>query len=107
MVDFRRGLPGLCPGHSCCSADCSVVPGFAAIGHLREGRELNEWLERYSKSRHLIYVDYYRAVTDGALGIRSDLSADGVHPSQAGYRVMEPLTNAAVRSALLRRTHPR
>ncbi|MGC1522983.1 MAG: GDSL-type esterase/lipase family protein, partial [Steroidobacteraceae bacterium] len=63
---------------------------------------LNEWLKSYSKSRHLIYVDYYKAVTDGALGIRSDLTPDGVHPSQAGYRVMEPLTRAAIRMALRR-----
>jgi len=68
---------------------------------------LNEWLKSYAGSRHLIYVDYYKAMTDGALGIRSDLTPDGVHPSQAGYRVMEPLTKAAIRTALRRRTHPR
>jgi lysophospholipase L1-like esterase len=61
---------------------------------------LNEWLKSYSHARHLIYVDYYKAMSDGGLGIRSDLTPDGVHPSQAGYRVMEPLTKAAVRAAL-------
>ena len=68
---------------------------------------LNQWLEHYSSARHLIYVDYYKATTDGALGMRSDLTPDGVHPSLAGYRVMEPLTRAAVGAALRRATHPR
>jgi lysophospholipase L1-like esterase len=40
------------------------------------------------------------AMSDGAPGIRSDLTPDGVHPSQAGYRVMEPLTIAAIIAAL-------
>jgi lysophospholipase L1-like esterase len=53
-----------------------------------------------------LYVDYYEAMSDGALGIRSDLTPDGVHPSRAGYRVIEPLTKAAIRAALRRRTHP-
>jgi lysophospholipase L1-like esterase len=61
---------------------------------------LNQWLVSYAHARHLIYVDYYKAMTDGALGMRSDLTPDGVHPSQAGYRVMEPLTKAAIRAAL-------
>jgi lysophospholipase L1-like esterase len=68
---------------------------------------LNGWLKGYSSARHLIYVDYYKAMTDGALGMRSDLTPDGVHPSQAGYRVMEPLTRAAIRAALRRGPQPR
>jgi lysophospholipase L1-like esterase len=62
---------------------------------------------RGADARHLIYVDYYAAMTDGALGIRSNLTPDGVHPSQAGYRVMDPLAQAAIRAVQLQRTHPR
>lgn len=68
---------------------------------------LNQWLKSYSSYRHLVYVDYYKAMTDGAYGIRSDLTPDGVHPSQAGYRVMEPLTKAAIRATLRRVSQPR
>jgi lysophospholipase L1-like esterase len=60
---------------------------------------LNQWLEGYSHTRHLIYVDYYGAVTNGALGIRPDLSPDGVHPSKAGYRIMDHLAEPAIRAA--------
>jgi lysophospholipase L1-like esterase len=60
---------------------------------------LNRWLKSYSAARHLIYVDYYAALTDGALGLRADLTPDGVHPSLAGYRLMDPLADAAIRAA--------
>jgi lysophospholipase L1-like esterase len=63
---------------------------------------LNQWLKNYSAARHLLYVDYYAAMTDGALGMRSDLTQDGVHPTQAGYRIMNPLAEAAIRAALSR-----
>jgi lysophospholipase L1-like esterase len=63
---------------------------------------LNQWLKSYSAARHLVYVDYYSALTDGALGMRSELTHDGVHPTRAGYRVMQPLAEAAIRAALSR-----
>jgi lysophospholipase L1-like esterase len=60
---------------------------------------LNKWLKAYSHVRHLIYVDYYTALNDGALGMRSDLTPDGVHPSLAGYLIMDPLADTAIRAA--------
>jgi acyl-CoA thioesterase-1 len=60
---------------------------------------LNKWLKSYSRARHLIYVDYYTALDDGALGMRSDLTPDGVHPSLPGYLIMDPLADAAIRAA--------
>jgi lysophospholipase L1-like esterase len=60
---------------------------------------LNKWLRAYSHARHLVYVDYYTALSDGALGMRSDLTPDGVHPSLPGYLIMDPLADAAIRAA--------
>jgi lysophospholipase L1-like esterase len=60
---------------------------------------LNAWLEHYAAQRRITYVDYYSALTDGALGIRSDLAPDGVHPSLQGYRVMDPLAQTAIAEA--------
>lgn len=60
---------------------------------------LNKWLKSYSRARHLIYVDYYTALDDGALGMRSDLTPDGVHPSLPGYLIMDPLADAAIHAA--------
>ncbi len=61
---------------------------------------LNEWLRQYSQAKHLTYVDYYGAMTDGALGMRSDLSHDGVHPLKEGYLIMDRLAAPAVKAAL-------
>jgi lysophospholipase L1-like esterase len=47
-----------------------------------------------------VFVDYYSALTDGALGIRAELAEDGVHPSLEGYRVMMPLAEAGIAAAL-------
>jgi lysophospholipase L1-like esterase len=60
---------------------------------------LNKWLKAYSHARHLIYVDYHAALNDGALGMRSDLTPDGVHPSLPGYLIMDPLADVAIRAA--------
>jgi len=61
---------------------------------------LNDWLKRYASERHLVFVDYYSALTDGALGIRRTFAPDGVHPSLAGYEVMLPLAETGISAAL-------
>lgn len=61
---------------------------------------LNDWLKRCAHDRHLIFIDYYSALTDGALGMRPALALDGVHPSPEGYRVMLPLAEAGIAAAL-------
>jgi len=61
---------------------------------------LNDWLKAYVRQRDGIYVDYYTAMTDGALGMRAALAADGVHPTLEGYKVMLPLAEAGIAAAL-------
>lgn len=63
---------------------------------------MNEWLRSYAAREHCIYVDYYAALNDGHGGIKAALADDGVHPNIAGYAVMRPLAEAAVRQALAR-----
>jgi lysophospholipase L1-like esterase len=68
---------------------------------------LNKWLKTYSKTRHLIYVDYYTALSDGDLGMRSEFTSDGVHPTLPGYLIMDPLAKTAIRAAQRRRARQR
>lgn len=63
---------------------------------------LDAWLKRYAADQRITYVDYYSALTDGALGMRSEFARDGVHPTLQGYRVMDPLAEASIRAALRR-----
>jgi lysophospholipase L1-like esterase len=61
---------------------------------------LNRWMEEFSTQNHLVYLDCYSAMVDANRAMRPDLSGDGVHPNLAGYLVMEPLTEEAIRTAL-------
>jgi lysophospholipase L1-like esterase len=64
---------------------------------------LNAWLKQYAAAQRLVYVDYHSAMADARQGLRAELSGDGVHPNEAGYRVMAPLVEAAIAEALSRR----
>ena len=45
-------------------------------------------------------MDYFSAVVDANGMLRDGLSNDGVHPTAAGYAVMAPLVDAALKTAL-------
>jgi lysophospholipase L1-like esterase len=57
---------------------------------------LNAWLRRYASRVGAGYVDYHSAMSDARHGLRAELGSDGVHPNEAGYRVMAPLGEAAI-----------
>jgi lysophospholipase L1-like esterase len=62
--------------------------------------ELNRWMRDYAESHGEVYLDFHSAMADERMGMKSDLSPDGVHANEAGYRVMAPLTLAAIEQAL-------
>lgn len=64
---------------------------------------LNQWMKDYAQNHGEVYLDYYSAMKDEKLGMRSDLTSDGVHANEAGYRVMAPLAEAAIQEALRKR----
>ena len=61
---------------------------------------LNGWLQRYASTHDAVYLDYHSAMADERQGMKSTLASDGVHPNEAGYRVMAPLTERAIGQAL-------
>jgi lysophospholipase L1-like esterase len=83
----------------------SVLPAFDYPW--RQGREpapkinaLNAWMKDYAAAHDAIYLDYHGAMADARGGLPAALSADGVHPNEAGYRVMAPLAEEAIAKAL-------
>jgi lysophospholipase L1-like esterase len=68
---------------------------------------LNDWLAAYARQHDIVFIDYYSAMTDGALGMRAALATDGVHPTPEGYRVMLPLAEAGIAAALHQRNQRR
>ena len=61
---------------------------------------LNAWMRAYAARRGAVYLDYHAAMRDARDGLRAELSGDGVHPNEVGYRVMAPLAEAAIQAAL-------
>jgi lysophospholipase L1-like esterase len=65
--------------------------------------QLNKMLKDYADANKVVYLDYYSAMVDDKKGLPSNLSFDGVHPTLAGYKVMEPLAEKAIDEALKRK----
>jgi len=43
-----------------------------------------------------IYLDYFSAMVDRSGLLRKELANDGLHPNQAGYKLMAPLAEGAI-----------
>jgi lysophospholipase L1-like esterase len=84
---------------------CSILPAYDFPW--RPGREpapkvvkVNEFLKSYAAAHGHVYVDFYAAMADPRGGLPSNLSHDGVHPTAAGYAIMNPLVEAGIAKAL-------
>ncbi|MEO7966423.1 MAG: SGNH/GDSL hydrolase family protein [Gemmatimonadaceae bacterium] len=64
---------------------------------------INAWMKTYCVSHGCVYLDYHAAMADARHGMRAELSGDGVHPNEGGYRIMAPLAEAAIAKALTAR----
>ncbi len=61
---------------------------------------LNQWLKNYCAKNRLIYLDYFSALVDEKGLLKKALSDDGLHPNDAGYKIMAPLAEKAIHQAL-------
>jgi lysophospholipase L1-like esterase len=84
---------------------CSVLPAFSfpwrpGIDPVQKIIELNKWIKNFADKNNFVYVDYYNAMVDERKGLPENLSKDGVHPNEAGYKIMEPLAEKGISKAL-------
>ncbi|MDL5512778.1 SGNH/GDSL hydrolase family protein [Arenibacter sp. M-2] len=61
---------------------------------------LNSLLKEYTEANGHIYLDYFTAMADSRNGLPKKYAEDGVHPTAAGYAVMESMVEAAIKKAL-------
>ena len=61
---------------------------------------LNAWMKKYANDVGETYLDYHSAMKDARDGLPPNLANDGVHPTDAGYRIMAPMADAAIAKAL-------
>ncbi|HEY1263432.1 MAG TPA: SGNH/GDSL hydrolase family protein [Terriglobales bacterium] len=62
--------------------------------------ELNKWLMDYCAEHRIVYLDYFSAMVDDTGKLKRELADDGLHPNDAGYKIMVPLAEAAIAKAL-------
>lgn len=65
--------------------------------------KLNSMLKSYAAKNNIVYLDYFTAMKDARNGLKEELTYDGVHPTLAGYKVMEPLAEKAIADAIKRK----
>ena len=61
---------------------------------------LNQLLKTYADLNGVVYLDYFSAMVDERKGLPKKYANDEVHPTVAGYAVMEPLVETAITEAL-------
>ncbi len=83
---------------------CSVLPAYdfpwrRGMNPAPKVIQLNAMLKDYAKKNNMVYVDYFSAMVDERGGLDKKYTNDEVHPTLAGYQVMEPLLKAGIKLA--------
>jgi len=84
---------------------CSVLPVFdypwkSGLQPADKIITLNKWVAKFAKENKCIYLDYHSAMADERNGLKAAYGNDGVHPNEAGYKVMAVLAEKAIHLAL-------
>lgn len=84
---------------------CSVLPAYDYPW--RPGKEpnikipeLNKMIKEYAKEANVGYIDCFTPMADNKNGMKKELTDDGVHPTAAGYKVMKPIIEQAIKEVL-------
>lgn len=83
----------------------SVLPAAAfpwrpTIDPKEKVKELNSLLKDYAAKNNIVYLDYFTPMANADRGLSPELAKDGIHPTLAGYKIMEPLAVKAIGQAL-------
>lgn len=63
-------------------------------------KELNAMLKGWAAANKCVYVDMWSEMADDRGGLPANLAADGVHPTSAGYDLMEAMISPVLRKQL-------
>ena len=57
---------------------------------------INSKIKDYVENKGLVFLDYYSSMVDDRKGLKSDYTSDGVHPNEAGYKVMSAIADEII-----------
>jgi lysophospholipase L1-like esterase len=60
--------------------------------------EVNTMLKDYCSEKSIQYIDYFSAMANEKKGLGEDLSEDGVHPNEKGYKIMSRVAESVLYS---------
>ena len=61
---------------------------------------INSKIKEYVENKGLLYLDYYSSMVDDRKGLKLDFTGDGVHPNEAGYKVMSAIAGEIISQVL-------
>ena len=61
---------------------------------------INSKIKEYVENKGLVFLDYYSSMVDDRKGLKSDYTSDGVHPNEAGYKVMSAIADEIISQVL-------
>jgi lysophospholipase L1-like esterase len=61
---------------------------------------LNAMLKNYAAKNGIIFLDYHTPMADERKGLKNEYTYDGVHPNEAGYKLMAAIAEEAIKKAL-------
>ena len=108
LVRFRQDVIALKPAVVVILGGTNDIAGNTGPSTLEPAPKivaLNAWVRAYAASHGHAYADFHGAMADARQGLPPELASDGVHPTEAGYRVMGRLVERAIAEALNRRRH--
>ena len=65
-------------------------------------KSLNTWIKGYSEANNITYLDFFTPMVDDHGLLKKELSRDGLHPNDEGYRIMTVLLRGVLDRGLLR-----
>jgi lysophospholipase L1-like esterase len=88
------------PPWGCAAINCSLAAeADPSKAHLTNTASLNAWIKSWGAAQGLIVLDFHSVLvsSDGET-YQPALTLDGVHPSAAGYALMDPMVEDAIKA---------
>jgi len=105
IMDNISGMALLAKAHGIKVILSSVLPAYdfpwrPGLEPAEKVMQLNRMIEAFASENDIYYLDYFSALADSRNGMKKEYASDEVHPTQEGYRVMEPLVEKAIDAVL-------